>query len=233
MARIKWDEPGEHLFETGVDQGVLYVYDSTTKQYGTGVVWNGLTSVSESPEGADATALYADNIKYLNLIAAEDFKASIEAYTYPDEFAACNGEYQLNSTYAGVTVGQQERKMFAFSYRTKVGSDTEGNNAGYKIHIVYGCYAAPSEKSYETINDSPEAITFSWEISTTPVPCENFKPTAHIVIDSITLKESKASALTAIENSLYGKDPTTSGGSDGTDPTLLMPDDIADILSAA
>ena len=194
---LTWDQTGERLYETGVDRGVLYVYDNGA--YGEGVAWNGLTNVSEKPSGAEATALYADNIKYLNLISNEEFGATIEAYTYPDEFAQCDGSAEIAT---GVVVGQQKRKTFGFSYRTKVGNDTDGNDYGYKIHLIYGCTAAPTEKGYATINDSPEAITFSWEITTTPIEVTGHRPTACITIDST--KVNDATKMTALEAKLYG-----------------------------
>ena len=197
-APLVWDQTGERFYETGVDHGVLFVYDATTKQYGEGIAWNGLTNVSEKPSGAEATALYADNIKYLNLISNEEFGATIEAYTYPDEFAECDGSASLAE---GVLIGQQKRKTFAFSYQTKIGNDVDGSDKGYKIHIVYGCLAAPTEKGYATINDSPEAITFSWEVTTTPVEVEGFKPTACVTIDSTKADATKLETLKAW---LYG-----------------------------
>lgn len=197
-APLTWDQTGERFYETGVDHGVLFVYDATTKQYGEGIAWNGLTNVSEKPSGAEATPLYADNIKYLNLISNEEFGATIEAYTYPDEFAECDGSASLAD---GVLIGQQKRKTFAFSYQTKIGNDVDGSDKGYKIHIVYGCLAAPTEKGYATINDSPEAITFSWEITTTPVEVEGFKPTACVTIDSTKADATKLETLKAW---LYG-----------------------------
>lgn len=196
---LTWDQTGERFYETGVDHGVLFVYDSATGTYGNGVAWNGLTNVSEKPSGAEATPLYADNIKYLNLMSAEEFACTIEAYMYPDEFAQCDGSASIAT---GVNIGQQKRKQFAFSYRTKIGNDVDGNDKGYKYHIVYGCLAAPSEKAYNTINDSPEAITFSWEVSTTPIDVTGYKPTAHIEID--TVKVNNATKITALENKLYG-----------------------------
>lgn len=195
---LTWDQTGEHLYETGVDHGVLYVYDSTTRTYGEGIAWNGLTNVSEKPSGAEATALYADNIKYLNLMSNEEFGATIEAYTYPDEFAECDGSAAIAT---GVTIGQQKRKTFGFSYRTKVGNDVDGNDHGCKYHLVYGCLAAPTEKGYATINDSPEAITFSWEVTTTPIEVTGKKPTAHITIDSTKVDSAK---ITALEALIYG-----------------------------
>nr|DAU02035.1 MAG TPA: tail tube protein [Caudoviricetes sp.] len=224
MAKLVWDKTGERLFETGVDQGVLYVQD-TSGTYPKGVAWNGLTAVTESPSGAEATALYADNIKYLNLLSTEEFGATIEAYTYPDEFGECDGEAELA---AGVSIGQQARKKFGMCYRTKIGNDVDGNDHGYKLHIVYGAQAAPSEKAYATINDSPEAITFSWEVTTTPVKVTGKKPTASITIDSTKVNANKLAALELI---LYGKDPTQTAGSDGVDPRLPLPDEIAEIMT--
>jgi len=220
MARLVWDQTGQHFFETGVDQGVLFVYDDTNNTYGAGVAWNGLTAVNENPTGADANALYADNIKYLNLFSAEEFGATIEAYTYPDEFAACNGEKELAT---GVVVGQQPRKTFGFSYRTKIGNDVAGSDLGYKIHLVYGAMASPSDKNYETINDNPDAITFSWEITTTPISAgEGFKPTAHIIVDSTKVDSTK---LTAFENYLYGSDGQSAAGS-----ALPLPAKVIELL---
>lgn len=200
---LVWDQTGTRQYETGVDHGVLYVWDSTkqTPGYGDGVAWSGLTAVTESPSGADSNTLYADNIEYLNLTAAEKFGATIEAYSYPDEFAECDGSAAIA---AGVTAGQQSRKMFGFTYRTKIGNDVN-DDAGYKIHLIYGAKAAPSERAYATVNDSPEAITFSWEISTTPVAVPGFKPTAHIEIDSTKVD---ATALGKLETALYGSGQT-------------------------
>ena len=195
---LTWDQTGERLYETGVDHGVLYVYDSTNRTYGNGIAWNGLTNVSEKPSGAEATPLYADNIKYLNLMSNEEFGATIEAYTYPDEFAECDGSASIAT---GVTIGQQKRKTFGFSYRTKIGNDVDGNDHGYKYHLVYGCLAAPTEKAYATINDSPEAITFSWEVTTTPIEVTGKKPTANITIDSTKVDSAKIAALEAL---IYG-----------------------------
>jgi hypothetical protein len=201
MATLVWDQVGERLYETGIDHGVLYVPDEDGV-YATGVAWNGLTSVSESPSGAEATAQYADNIKYLNLISVEEFSATLEAFTYPDEFAQFDG---LVVPVAGVVVGQQPRKIFGLSYRTRLGNDVEGDEYGYKLHLVYGCNASPSEKAYSTINDSPEAINFSWEVTTTPVPVTGYKPTSLIVIDSSVVDED---ALGDLEDLLYGVDAT-------------------------
>jgi hypothetical protein len=201
MTRLLWDQLGERTYETGVDHGVLYIPD-VSGVYATGVAWNGLTSVSESPSGAEATAQYADNIKYLNLISAEEFSATLEAFTYPDEFAQFDG---LAVPEPGVAVGQQPRKAFGLSYRTQLGNDLEGAGYGYKIHLVYGCTATPSEKAYSTINDSPEALTFSWEIATTPVAVTDLQPTALIVIDSSVVDSAD---LALLEDELYG-DATT------------------------
>lgn len=209
MAKIVWDTTGDRLYETGVDHGVLYPV-AAGGTYPTGVAWNGLTAVTESPSGAEATALYADNIKYLNLFSAEEFGATIEAYTYPDEFAQCDGSAEIAG---GVTIGQQDRKTFGLSYRTIVGNDVEGQNYGYKIHVIYGAMASPSEKAYATVNDSPEAITFSWEVTTTPVNVTGFKPTASLTIDSAKANPEK---LTALETILYGSDPVV---------TASQPDD--------
>ena len=216
MPKIKWDQTGERYYETGVSKGVLYPYANNT--YAKGVAWNGLINVSESPEGAEATPLYADNIKYLNLMSAEEFKATIEAYTYPDEFAACNGEASLEE---GVSIGQQKRSQFGLSYQTKIGNDVD-SDLGYKIHLVYGALAAPSEKAYATVNDSPEAITFSWEISTTPVEVPGFKPTASLVIDSTKVDPTK---LAEFEKKLYGDETT--------EATLPLPSEVATLFHAA
>jgi len=201
MAPLTWDQVGERLYETGVDHGVLYLPDSAGV-YNTGVAWNGLTTVTESPSGAEPNAQYADNIKYLNLISAEEFGATIEAFTYPDEFSECDGT-ALPSP--GVAVGQQGRKTFGLSYRSRVGNDVDGTEHGYKLHLVYGCQAAPSEKAYATINDSPEAITFSWDVTTTPVPATGYKPTSLIVVDSTVVDSAD---LLALENLLYGQAAT-------------------------
>ena len=216
MARLEWDKTGERFYETGTDRGVLY---PTTDggEYGNGVPWNGLTAVTESPSGAEATALYADNTKYLSLMSVEEFGATLEAYTYPDEFAECDGSASIAT---GVVIGQQERKSFGLSYRTKVGNDIEGDDLGYKIHIIYGVKASPSEKSYATINDSPEAVTFSWELTTTPVNVAGFKPTASITIDSTKANPTDLASLEAI---LYGDE--------SNEPRLPLPDEIATIMS--
>ena len=197
MAKLVWDQAGQKFFETGVSNGVLYVSDGQGG-YLNGVAWNGLISVAENPSGAESNPVYADNIKYLNIISAEEFGATIEAYTYPDEFMECDGSAQV---VAGVNIGQQARKSFGISYRTRVGNDVAGDNLGYKIHVIYNCQAAPSGKTYSTVNESPEAITFSWEVTTTPVPVEGFRPTATVVFDSTKLDAEK---MAAVENALYG-----------------------------
>lgn len=222
MSRITWDNTGERYYETGVKQGVLYPIQSDGT-YSKGVAWNGLTAVTESPSGAEATALYADDIKYLNLMSNEEFGATIEAYTYPDEFAECDGSAALVT---GVMIGQQKRKTFGLCYRTTLGNDVDGNDFGYKLHLIYGCLAAPSEKAYATINDSPEAITFSWEVSTTPVNVKNFKPTSQITIDSTKVNAAK---LAALEDILYGKE----GEPVGTGPRLPLPDEVATLMAEA
>ena len=214
--KLVWDEVGKRFYETGVNKGVLYP-QSADGDYPKGVAWNGLTAVTESPSGAEATPLYADNIKYLNLMSAEEFGATIEAYTYPDEFAACNGEAALVE---GVSIGQQARKAFGMSYQTRLGNDIDNNEHGYKIHLIYGALAAPSEKAYATINDSPEAITFSWEVTTTPVEVTGFKPTASLVIDSTKVEAEK---MTAIENILYG--------SAEVEARLPLPDEVLQIIN--
>ena len=223
MSRITWDDTSKRLYETGVKMGVLYPIQPDGA-YTKGVAWNGLTAVTESPSGAEATALYADDIKYLNLMSNEEFGATIEAYTYPDEFAECDGSAALAK---GVMIGQQKRKPFGLCYRTTLGNDVEGNDYGYKLHLVYGCLAAPSEKAYSTINDSPEAITFSWEVSTTPVDVTGFKPTSQITIDSTKVDTSKLSAL---ENVLYG---TNANGDTGAEPRLPLPDEVATLMGEA
>ena len=216
MSKLKWDQTGERLYETGVSKGVLYPLVSGA--YPKGVAWNGLTAVNENPSGAEPTPLYADNIKYLNLMSAEEFGATIEAYMYPDEFSECNGEAELTK---GVAIGQQARKLFGLSYQTKIGSDQD-NDLGYKIHLIYGALAAPSEKAYATVNDSPEAITFSWEISTTPVEVPGFKPTASLVIDSTKVDPTK---LAEFEKKLYGDETT--------EATLPLPSEVAALFHAA
>jgi hypothetical protein len=216
MAKLQWDQTGERMYETGVSKGVLYPQDKGA--YPKGVAWNGLTAVTESPSGAEATPLYADNIKYLNLMSAEEFGATVEAYMYPDEFSVCNGEAALAD---GVSVGQQKRTPFGLSYQTKVGNDLDPE-AGYKIHIIYGALAAPSEKAYATVNDSPEAITFSWELTTTPVEVEGLKPTASITIDSTKVDAEKLAAFEAI---LYG--------SESEEAKLPLPNEVAALFTTA
>ena len=218
MAKLVWDESGKRLYETGVEKGVLYV-QGENGEYQNGVAWNGLTAVTESPSGAEPTALYADDIKYLELFSAEEFGATIEAYTYPAEFEACDGSASLGE---GVTIGQQDRKAFGLCYRTIVGNDVKGNENGYKLHLIYGAKAKPSEKAYATVNDSPEAVTFSWEVSTTPVNVAGFKPTASVTIDSTKVTPEK---LKLIEDKLYG---TAS-----EEATLPLPDEIKQIIAGA
>ena len=225
MSKLVWDKTGERLYETGVKMGVLYPQE-TTGNYPKGVAWNGLTAVTESPSGAEATPLYADDIKYLNLMSVEELGATIEAYTYPDEFAECDGSASLTD---GVTIGQQKRKAFGLCYRTIIGNDTNGEDHGYKLHIIYGALASPSEKAYATVNDSPEAITFSWELTTTPVNVTGHKPTASLTIDSTKVEETK---LAKLEEILYGKDATSLEAHDGVDPRLPLPDEILTILTS-
>jgi hypothetical protein len=217
MAKLSWDNTGERLYETGVRKGVLYTTDSSGA-YTKGVAWNGLTAVTESPSGAEPSPLYADDIKYVNLTSVEEFGATVEAYTYPDEFAECDGSASIAT---GVTVGQQKRKMFGLSYVTVLGNDVDLNDHGYKLHIIYGALASPSEKSYTSINDSPEAITMSWEITTTPVPAgDNLKPTASITIDSTKADPIK---LKALEDILYGTEEK--------EARLPLPAEIATLMA--
>lgn len=216
MTALVWDATGEHFYETGVDHGVLYI--PTEGVYSKGVAWNGLTGVTESPSGAESNPQYADNIKYLNLISAEEWAGTIEAFTYPDEFAACNGEKELAD---GVTVGQQSRSTFGMSYRTKIGNDTDGSDHAYKIHLLYGLTAAPSEKAYTTVNDSPEAVTFSWEASSVPVNVSGMLPTSSITIDSRTADPTK---LTALEKILYGAEEA--------EARLPLPDEVKTLMTA-
>ena len=220
MAKLKWDQTGEKFYETGVKNGVLYLLNESG-QYNTGVAWNGLTAVTESPSGAEATKLYADDTNYVSLYSAEVFGATVEAYTYPPEFEACDGTSQLTK---GVTIGQQDRSTFGMCYRTTIGNDVAGNDYGYKLHLIYGAKASPSEKAYNTINDSPEAITFSWELTTTPVTVNGFKPTASITIDSTKADRTK---LAALEDILYGKD-----GEPGSEARLPLPDEIKTLMAA-
>ena len=222
MSKLTWDNTGERLYETGVKQAALYVQENGA--YPKGVAWNGITAVTESPSGAEATALYADDTKYLSLISAEELGATIEAYMYPDEFAECDGSASIAT---GVSIGQQKRKTFGLAYKTTLGNDVESNDYGYKLHLIYGALAAPSEKAYATINDSPEAITFSWEVTTTPVSVTGHKPTSLITIDSTKVEKKK---LAALEEILYGKDPTTPEAHDGVEPRLPLPDEIAELM---
>lgn len=221
MSKIEWDKTGEKLYETGVKNGVLYLPDESGA-YTNGVAWNGLTSVKESPSGAEATPLYADDIKYLELTSAEEFGGTLECYTYPDEFAECDGSAEVAP---GVIIGQQNRKTFGLCYRTTLGNDIKGNEYGYKLHLIYGAKASPSEKAYSTINDSPEAITFSYEISTTPVNVTGYKPTASLIVDSTKVSAEKMAALEAI---LYGKDGVES--SPNNNPKLPLPDEVITLL---
>lgn len=215
MSKLVWDATGTREYETGVKNGVLYV-QSENGTYDTGVAWNGLISVTESPSGAEATPLYADDIKYLELYSAEEFGATIECYTYPEEFEACDGSVEIST---GVIIGQQNRSSFGLCYRTTLGNDVKGNEYGYKLHLIYGCKAAPSEKAYSTINDSPEAITFSYEITTTPVQVSGYKPTASLIIDSTKITPEK---LALIESKLYGDA--------STEASLPTPDEILEII---
>lgn len=221
MSRIIWDDIGKRLYETGVEKGVLYPRDNTGL-YPLGVPWNGLISVTESPSGAEPTPLYADNIKYLTMMSIEELGIGIEAYTWPDEFSECDGSGELAD---GVMVGQQTRKVFGLSYVTVLGNDVELNDYGYKLHLIYGCLAAPSEKAYTTTNDSPDAITFSWDVTTTPVPVPGFKPTANITIDSTT---ADPDALKALEDILYGKDAEDEG--EATPARLPLPAEVLSIF---
>jgi hypothetical protein len=219
MAQLAWDQTTQRLYETGVDRGVLYPVNASLGTYPLGYAWNGLTAVTESPSGAEASPLYADNTKYLNLISAEELAATLEAYMYPAQFGQCDGSAE---PVAGVALGQQARKPFGLAYRTVLGNDAEGNSYGYKLHLLYGCTAAPSEKAYSTINDSPEAITFSWEIATTPVAVTDYRPVSSITIDSTVVDPTKLAALEAI---LYG----TVGG----DPRLPLPGEVITLLTVA
>lgn len=213
--KLKWDQTGERMYETGVSNGVLYPQKSDGS-YDYGVAWNGLSSVTESPSGAEPSAIYADNIKYLTLVSAEEFGATVEAYTYPDEFAECDGSAEVAD---GVMVQQQDRKAFGMAYKTIIGNDTEKNAYGYKLHMIYGATAAPSEKGYSTVNDSPEAMTLSWELSTTPVEVTDHKPTASITIDSTKANPDK---LKALEDILFG--------SDESEARLPLPDEIISLM---
>lgn len=231
MSLLKWDEPGEHFYENGVEKGVLYVKNGNS--YGKGVAWNGLTNVTLSPEGAEANDIYADNIKYLSLLSAENLNATIEAYQSPQEFDECDGSADIypvsgqgSVTLSGIKIGQQPRKQFAFCFTTRKGN--ENGQINEIIHIIYGCTASPSERAYETINDSPDAMTLSWDVTTVPVPVTGFQPTALVTIDASKVNATK---LQAIKDKLFGKDPSTEGGTDGNDPELLTPNQIITILS--
>lgn len=222
MSKIIWDPDGHREYETGTNKGVLYPR-ADDGSYKTGVAWNGLTGVTESPSGAEPTDLWADNMKYLTMRSAEDLGATVTAYTYPDEFGECDGSATVTP---GMTIGQQSRRSFGLCYQTTVGNDVAGNDYGYKIHILYGCTASPSERAYQTINDSPEAIEFSWELTTTPVAVEGYKPTSIVTIDSTDFKDEEAKArLKALEDKLYGTEES--------EPTLPLPDEIKTILTAA
>lgn len=227
MPRLIWDDIGERVYETGCSNGVLYPQNAAGTGWDTGVAWNGLISVTESPSGADPNALYADDIKYLELRAAEEFGATIEAYTYPEEFNACNGVVELGNS--GAFIGQQTRKPFCMAYKTLIGNDTQGTDYGYKLHVIYNATVSPSEQAHSTVNESPEAVTFSWELTTVPIAVTDHKPCAHIVIDSTKVPEGK---MTAIENALFGKNPTSEQAADGTDPTLKTPDQLLEIITA-
>lgn len=220
--KLVWDQTGERFYETGVDRGVLY--PQVSGAYPRGVAWNGLSAVTESPSGAEANAVYADNQKYLSLMSAEEFGATVEAYTYPDEFAECDGSASIAT---GVNIGQQTRKPFGLCYRTIKGNDVDSNDHGYILHIIYGAMASPSEKAYATVNDSPEAITFSWELTTTPVSVTGFKPCASLTIDSTKADPTK---LKALEEILYGKDPSGPELDDGVEARLPLPDEIAELM---
>lgn len=225
MAELVWDETGEKMFETGIDHGVLYLMETEGEnvgEYPEGVAWNGLVNVTEKPSGAELTSLWADNIKYLNMMSAEEFGLTIEAYTYPDEFMLCDGSVESVDA-PGLLLQQQGRAVFGLCYRTLMGNDIEGQEFGYKLHLVYGCQASPSEKAYQTVNDSPEAITFSWEVKSTPVPAGDFRPTSVLIVDST---KADADALALLEAALYGTD-----GTPGSDPYLPLPEDVIDLLT--
>ena len=217
MAKLIWDQVGQRFYETGVSNCALYVYDDAAQGFGAGVAWNGITSITETPSGAEANAIYADNIKYLSLLSAEEFGASIEAYTYPEEFEECDGSAAIAP---GVMIGQQARKKFCLAYKTIKGNDIQNDSYGYKLHLIYNCNAAPSERAYSTINDSPEAIAFSWEISTTPVAVTGHKPTSILTIDSVKVDATK---LASLEEALFG--------GDSTEAKILMPDEVLALLA--
>lgn len=217
MSKLIWDQVGERFYETGVSNCALYVYDDAAQDYGKGEAWNGITNITETPSGAEANAIYADNIKYLSLLSAEEFGASLEAYTYPESFEECDGSAAIAP---GVMIGQQARKKFCLAYKTIKGNDVKNDSYGYKLHIIYNCNAAPSERAYSTINDSPEAIAFSWEISTTPVPVTGYKPTSILIIDSTKVDAAK---LASVEEALFG--------GDSTEPKVLMPDEVLALLA--
>lgn len=223
---LTWDKTGEHIYETGVKMGVLYVVSAETGSYGKGIAWNGLSTVTESPSGAEASAIYADDIKYLNLYSAEEFGATIEAYSYPEEFAECNGEASLAK---GVTIGQQDRRSFGLCYRTVIGNDVMGDKYGYKLHFIYGAKASPSERAYASVNDSPEPITLSWELSTIPVSANGFKATSYICVDSTKCDAAK---LEALEKIIYGTAATSESANDAVEARLPLPDEIASLMKA-
>lgn len=225
--RVKWDATGEKRYEAGVDHAVYYPLNEEG-EYTPGVAWNGITSISETPEGAEPESQYADNIKYLTMISAEELNGTIEAFTYPKEFAQSNGEVELTP---GVYIGQQNRKPFGLSYRSKVGDDVHGQDSGYKLHLLYGALCSPSERTYETLNDSPEAITFSWDFSTTPVNVKDHSPTSVLTIDTTKLSTSEKEHLSVLEEILYGKDGDA-GPEGGTDPRLPLPDEVIEILKS-
>ena len=225
MSKITWDESGTKLYETGTANGVLYPFNKTSKDYTPGVAWNGLTGVTESPSGAEETALYADNKKYVALRSAEEFGATIEAYTYPEEFAVCDGSAEPAK---GVYLGQQNRALFGLSYKTILGNDESLNDFGYKLHLIYGATASPSEKGYTSVNDSPDAVSFSWEISTTPVEVAGYKPVASITIDSTKVDATK---LAALEKILYGTD--AEGEILAVEPRLPLPSEVITLLKTA
>lgn len=219
MPKLEWDKTGERFYETGISQGVLYLRNSDGGEYDKGYAWNGLSAVTESPSGAEPTPIWADNQKYLNLMSAEEFSATVEAYTYPDEFAQCDGSAELVK---GVMIGQQDRSVFGMAYTTIKGNDTEGNAHGRKIHLIYGAQAAPSERNYQTVNDSPEPVPFSWELSTTPVNVTGHKPVSSLVIDTTKVDPTK---LAELEKILYGDEMT--------EPRLPLPDEIKTLLTPA